>query len=363
MKKLKFIFAVQGEGRGHLTQAIALQEILKKNGHEVSAVIAGKSSRRSLPEFFSRKIDGDIIQVPSPNFITDQKDKSIDIIRTIWNNSLHIGQYWKSVSVIRSVIEEHQPDAIINFYEPLMGLYNLRYRHRTKMISLAHQYIYLHPEFEFPKEKILDRAAIKIYTKLTAYGSDLTLALSTYSLPEKKEKKLFVTPPLLRSEIFNQQAGSGDFLLVYLVNSGYMDDVIQWHHANKHIRLHCFTDSKRVNGELPIDDTLVFHSLDDQKFLSMMSKCKGLVCTAGFESVCEAMYLEKPVMMIPVKGHFEQYCNARDAFKAGAGIYDDDFNISRFVQYLPYLKESRKNFREWVNSMESRVMQAIYQTI
>ena len=34
---MKFLFIVQGEGRGHLTQAITLEEMLLRNGHEVVA--------------------------------------------------------------------------------------------------------------------------------------------------------------------------------------------------------------------------------------------------------------------------------------------------------------------------------------
>ena len=49
---MKFLFIVQGEGRGHLTQAITLEEILRRNGHEVVEVLVGKSSSRRLPGFF-----------------------------------------------------------------------------------------------------------------------------------------------------------------------------------------------------------------------------------------------------------------------------------------------------------------------
>ena len=52
---MKFLFIVQGEGRGHLTQAITLEEILLRNGHEVVEVLVGKSSSRRLPGFFTRK--------------------------------------------------------------------------------------------------------------------------------------------------------------------------------------------------------------------------------------------------------------------------------------------------------------------
>ena len=35
---MKFLFIVQGEGRGHLTQAITLEDMLQRNGHEVVEV-------------------------------------------------------------------------------------------------------------------------------------------------------------------------------------------------------------------------------------------------------------------------------------------------------------------------------------
>ena len=67
-----------------------------------------------------------------------------------------------------------------------------------------------------------------------------------------------------------------------------------------------------------IDETLSFHQIDDVKFLNAMAGCKAYASTAGFESICEAMYLGKPVLMVPA--HIEQDCNAYDAMKAGAGI-------------------------------------------
>ena len=32
---MRFLFIVQGEGRGHLTQALTLEDMLRRNGHEV----------------------------------------------------------------------------------------------------------------------------------------------------------------------------------------------------------------------------------------------------------------------------------------------------------------------------------------
>ena len=45
-----------------------------------------------------------------------------------------------------------------------------------------------------------------------------------------------------------------------------------------------------------MDETLSFHQLDDVKFLNYMAGCRAYASTAGFESICEAMYLGKPVL-------------------------------------------------------------------
>ena len=128
--------------------------------------------------------------------------------------------------------------------------------------------------------------------------------------------------------------------------------------------LYCFTDSEEVkndhNGVWKIDDTLVLYSLNDQKFLELMAKCKGLICNAGFESVCEAMYLDKPVMMVPVKGHFEQFCNAKDASKLGSVITSDEFNLGKMEHYLLFHRNAdNQSYRAWVNQMEGIVLAAI----
>ena len=55
---MKVLFIVQGEGRGHLTQAITLEEILRRNGHEVVEVLVGKSNTRRLPGFLQPQHTG-----------------------------------------------------------------------------------------------------------------------------------------------------------------------------------------------------------------------------------------------------------------------------------------------------------------
>ena len=66
-----------------------------------------------------------------------------------------------------------------------------------------------------------------------------------------------------------------------------------------------------------------------------MAGCRALSCTAGFESVCEGAYLGKPMLLVPVENHYEQYLNSLDAEKTGIAIRDSKFNLSRLLDYQP----------------------------
>lgn len=118
---------------------------------------------------------------------------------------------------------------------------------------------------------------------------------------------------------------------------------------NPDIELHCFWDRTDVEEEYWYDETLTFHQLDDRKFLNKMARCRGLVCTAGFESISEGLYLNKPICMIPTGGHFEQMANALDAMSIGAGIYVEDYHLDAFLDFIPKYNSDPEDFQEWVD--------------
>ena len=137
-----------------------------------------------------------------------------------------------------------------------------------------------------------------------------------------------------------------------MLNPSYMEEIKAWHHTHPDCRLHLFWDKKSAAACVEVDASLTLHRLDDQKFITLMAGCRGYVTTAGFESVCEAMYLGKPVMMIPV--HIEQEMNAIDAQGAGAGIVSNEFNITRLLDFIPHYHADTEACRRWVHSAEER---------
>ena len=356
----KYILAVQGEGRGHMTQAITMYELLIEQGHTVCAVILGSSGTRDVPQFFFDKIKSPIVKLESPNFVADKKNKSINVPKSVLVNVLKLKTFRGCLKRIDTLMKEHEPDVVINFFDLLMGLYYRFYKPKAKLICVAHQYIYFHPDFEFPEGYWLDKIAIKFYTRLTATRSSKNLALSFYKIHTANEDVIIV-PPLLRKEVFELTSSKDNYYLVYLVNNGYFEEVLAWHKSNPLIKIHCFTDQPdKIISAYQFDESVLHvHAINDKLFLEMMSKSNGLASTAGFESVCEAMYLGKPVLMVPIEGHYEQLCNSRDAYKAGAGVFSDHFDLSKLTSFSSTFDGTNLWFKNWVANAKHRIYNEI----
>jgi uncharacterized protein (TIGR00661 family) len=343
---MKVIFVIQGEGRGHLTQALSLKHELEIREVKLQAVIVSQNSTRKLPDFFTQKIECPLIRLDSPNFIYDNKLKGINFPKTIYHNLKFIPKYAKSIRKLNDILYQLNPSLIINFFEPLVALSKIFSKNKYPVFSLAHQYIFEHPSYKFPKGFMLDRISIINYTKFTRIGSVRKYALSIYPLNNLPKKNLIVIPPILRRSITNLNPANENFILVYLLNQGYLDEVVQYKRQNSEMIIHVFTDKADLIEDREIENGLWLHQLNDVLFLEMMSKCRALLTTAGFESIAEAMYLQKPVIMVPIKGHFEQFCNSRDAANAGAGNYCESFTLNTanelIERYIP-----NKNFRKW----------------
>ena len=305
---MRILFVIQGEGRGHLTQALSLRQKLVGEGHEVVGVLVGKSPARRLPAFFLDKIGVPVYPFESPNFLPTAKNKQVNLAASI--------------------------------------VYNLA---RLPKYLIAHQYLFLHPDFKFPDENRLELAMLRFFTRLTAIGAAKKLALSFRKMREYGPEGLIVVPPLLRHEVLDIKPKQGEYLFGYLLNSGFSEEIIDWHRAHPEQELHFFWDRKTETAEFKVDERLSFHQLDDLLFLYYMSGAKAYATTAGFESVCEAMYLGKPILMVPT--HIEQACNAYDAALSGAGIVADCFDLDRLSE-LSKNHSGNVSFRHWVKQAD-----------
>jgi uncharacterized protein (TIGR00661 family) len=353
---MKFLFVVQGEGRGHLTQAIALREILTENAHEVVAVLVGKSNRRELPSFFMENIRSEVLRFESPNFLPASQNRQTKFWTSIVYNLLKTGTYLKSIFYIRKQIKNLNVDIVVNFYEILTGFTYALIPPKIPYVCIAHQYSFLHPQFQFPKDNRTELCLLRFFTRITCIKSSKIFAISIKKMDNVPEKRIVVIPPLLRKEAMEAEISDGNYIHGYMLNDTYADKIIRFQEAYPDVFIHFFWDRKGVDDRTDINDHLSFYRLNDKRFIESMAGCKAYATTAGFESVCEAMYMGKPVLMVPT--HIEQACNAFEASLAGAGIVSDDFHLEKLLDYIPdYQKQT--SFQDWVQQAPEYILKEL----
>ena len=191
--------------------------------------------------------------------------------------------------------------------------------------------MFLHRDFQFPDKSPVQLWMLRFFTRMTALRSSKKLALSFREMERDDEHQIVVVPPLIRREITAIQPEEGNYIHGYMVNSGFADSVEEFHTIYPEVPLRFFWDKADAEEVTRIDETLSFYQIDDVKFLNGMANCRAYASTAGFESICEAMYLGKPVLMVPA--HIEQDCNAYDAMIAGAGIIGDSFELESWLRF------------------------------
>jgi uncharacterized protein (TIGR00661 family) len=340
-----------------MTQALAVHRNLSRWGHELVGVVAGRHDARALPDFFQNGFGVPVTRLQSPGFVF-KDSRAIDLPATLWTTLRNAPAYRRSLRRLRGLVEETRPDLVINFFEPLTGLLQLLQPLPIPVVAVAHQHMIDHPDYVRLPGRALERIGLGLFAGLVGARS-WKLALSLSPAGDLPARRLVVAPPLLRPELFELTPSRGDYVLVYLVNHGYSEEIQAWHRAHPEVRLHCFYDRPDAPPVEVVDGSLTFHRLDGKKFLQMMAGCRAVVSTAGFESVCEAAWLGKPLLVVPVQNHAEQMLNALDVVQAGFGITDSSFRLDRLDELPDRLDTS--SFRDWVSRGDRLLEQVLAQ--
>lgn len=353
---LKYLFIVQGEGRGHLTQAMALEKLLSENGHQVVGMLVGRSQARQLPDFFVKGVSAPIRQFDSVNFQPSAENRTVNMLKSVLYNVEKFPQYLKSIMFLKDAIRASGADVVVNFYELLTGIAYFNFKIDIPNISIGHQYLFHHDGFRMNDSGIAGTEGLMIFTRITSIGACKKLALSFREMPDDAERHIRVVPPILREAVLDTVSVSGRYIHGYMLNSGFSEDVMKWHSEHPDVELRFFWDKWSEGPVKKIDDTLSFYLLDDMEFLRQMAGCMAYASTAGFESVCEAMYLGKPILMVP--SHIEQKCNAYDAVSAGAGISSDFFDLSALLEFSEKFRPVEA-FPEWARSARRMILKEL----
>lgn len=350
----RFLFIVQGEGRGHMTQALALGNLLREAGHEIVAVLVGKVEGRQLPAFFQNAWQEPLHTFESPNFVKDKHNKGIDWVATMSKNLWYAPRFLRSIRQICTYVRMYRPDVVVNFYELIGGLASHFFGRRVPVVGVGHQYLLEHPAFRHPAGGIR-RWSLWLNTWLTAGRAKLHLALSfDDAYPDTPTIK--VVAPLLRAQVYGLSPVDEGFFLAYVNNAGYAEEIIRWQRQHPEVVIHCFWDRADAPKHYSPQPNMYLHQLDGHLFLQMMARCRALLSTAGFESVCEAMVLGKPALLVPIEGQYEQLCNAHDAARVGAAVFSRKFDMDVLLNFLPQYHLQVANVHKWHSQGQQKLV-------
>ena len=304
---MKILYAVQATGNGHISRSMELLPYLKQYG-EVDIFLSGSNSTLEL------------------NHPVKYRSKGVSLFYTCQGKL----DYKKTIFTLaplrlRNEINElpvEKYDLILNDFECITALACAK--KKIPSVNFGHQASFLSGKTPRPKEKSkTGEWILKNYARASFY---IGLHFQQYDN--------FILPPVIKSEIAEASPADKDFFTIYLPS--YCEPVLEkyFHELHEH-RFQIFSWQTRNPRQtsnitfIPVDKTLFNQSLVD---------CSGIITGGGFETPAEALRLKKKLMVIPIRGQYEQQCNAAALEQAGIkrlDKLDDDF---------------KKHFENWIES-------------
>ena len=146
-------------------------------------------------------------------------------------------------------------------------------------------------------------------------------------MTRSKNNRSFLFPPILRQAVLDAEPTQGNHLLVY-VTAGFetlLDELRRF--TREHFRVYGYDRDDQ-------DGPLHYRPFSHEGFLLDLASAKGVIATAGFTLMTEALYLGKPYLALPMRGQFEQVLNSLMLAKLGYGQHAPRITHNTVAAYL-----------------------------
>ncbi len=316
----RIVYGVSGEGFGHSSRACVVLEHLTNVGHEIKVVTYDRGVRHLSGDFDIFETEG--LHIESVN-------NRVAPIKTLLSNLSRLPDGHKKLQMLKKeIFKGFRPHAVITDFEPMCAY--LAHHYDLPLITIDNQHRLRYMHYDFPKLLKADRQLTVHIIRAMVPKPDVSL-VTTFYFGAVKNRRTFLFPPLLRAEVRRLIPTRGGHILVYLT-SGF-ESFVEMLKAFPHERFIVY--GQGIQGQ---EGHLTFKAPSKQGFLNDLAACKGVMATAGFTLITEALHLKKPYLALPMTGQFEQAINAvfLDKLQCGVNMQRaDEAGIAEFLDRLP----------------------------
>ena len=304
---MKILYAIQGTGNGHISRS---KEVLKYLVKEADVDILVSESQHEVNLGFKVKY-----QLEGLGFVfgkTGGIDYYNSIIKARPNKFL--------LDIYDLPVEDY--NVVISDFEPIASW--ACKRKKKPYISLSHQTAFVSELMPRPE-------------KINTFAEFIIKWYAPVSIPiglHYKKYDNFIETPIIREEVRHADVKNMGHYTVYLPS---FDEKYLTGRLNR-IDAKWELFSKHYKGKPYNEKNVTINPINNEHFVKSLATCEGILCNSGFETPSEALYLGKKILTIPMKGQYEQECNAEALSRLGIknlNSIDNDFE---------------KHIEEWLNS-------------
>ncbi len=345
---MKILYGVVGEGMGHAIRSRVVVDYLISQGHEVEII----ASSRAVD--YLQKAFPEVHRIHGLHIVT--VENRVKKNKTLWSNILAgTAAIPQQIATYFKLVEDFRPEVVVSDFESWSYYYGQL--HRIPIISIDNQQFVNRCKHE---DAVLEglRAQFEVaraFIKSKLPFCEHYIVSSVFSAPVRKDKTTLV-PPILRPRILEQKPTTGEHLVVYQSVTDSEELITALRKTGLPCRIYGLRKELR---EPEVDGDLQFMPFSEVGFMEDLASCRGVVSSAGITLMSECIYLHKPLLALPIEGHFEQLLNARYLQHLGYGAMCEKIDERGIAAWLDQLDTYRQNLRAYTQDGNTRLFETL----
>lgn len=300
-----------------------MSDSLRDRGHEVIFCCGGTAQEVLIARGES------VIEIPA--LLHGMDGDRISVLGTLRKNAAAIFDQRRIIEYMVDIFADHRADLLITDFEAfspraadVLGL---------PVISFNHQQVVTETIYSLPARYALERLTASMAIDLIAPRNPRHVLISSFFFPPLKRPSITsIVPPIIRDDVRGVSPTRDEHIVVYSTEregTGRIVEILS--RVEAPFVLYHIEPTQNARAA-----HLTFKETGEASFLEDLASCRGVIATAGFTLISEALYLGKPLLVLPSPGVFEQTINAHFLVEGqlGDAVIDRPLDVWHVESFL-----------------------------